>query len=198
MISYFLNTYLRFFFLLTPFFVVSSFISMTGSMSLPQRHSLALRVTTAIMIASLVIALIGNYVFLAFDITLDAFRVGTGVLLFYNAFTLVHGSRNLSQDQSYGNDDLAVVPLAIPITVGPATTGALMVLGTELDSVEKIAAGLGGIALAIISVGALLYTSTYLDRALGKRGLSIMSKLTGLILSALAAQLILTGIGNTL
>ena len=177
--------------------MVSTFISMTQSLNLKQRHGLAIRVTLAILVASFLIYLGGSFVFTAFDITLDAFRVGTGLLLLYSSFTLVHGRKPSKElTEQIHEDDVAVVPLAIPVTVGPATIGALMVFGTDLTSMTQILFGLAGIATAILVVGILLFAATFIEKAIGKRGLSILSKLTGLILSALAAQLILQGIKN--
>ena len=176
-------------------------------MDLRGRHKLSIRVTGAVLLASLFIALLGNFVFQAFGITLDSFRVGTGFLLFYNSFTLVHGgtkggrqgrmSSDTLVDPNHHEDDIAVVPLAIPVTIGPATTGALLVLGTELNTPETLFPGLGGIIAAILTVGFLLYSSTFIEKLIRKRGLIILSKLTGLILSALAAQMVMTGIRNS-
>jgi multiple antibiotic resistance protein len=201
MVSFFVELYLKFFFLLTPFFVMSTFMSMTTGMEVKERRFLAIRVTLAVLVTSVVIALIGNWVFSVFGITLDAFRIGTGFLLFYNAFDLVHGGK--AQTKRTGpappgldDEDIAVVPLAIPVTVGPGTTGALLVLGSELNSANRVLAGLSAIGLAIFTVGALLVASSYLERLIKRQGFVIMSKITGLILSALAAQLILTGIMN--
>jgi multiple antibiotic resistance protein len=90
--------------------------------------------------------------------------------------------------------DIAVVPLAIPIIVGPATTGTLLVLGAELDGAA--AKGLGSLALmlAVTCLCVLLLAGSRIQRTLGNRGINILSKITGLILSALAAQMIMTGI----
>ena len=93
-------------------------------------------------------------------------------------------------------DDIAVVPLAIPVMIGPATIGAIMVYGAELNRVSEVAGGLLGLVSSLLILAVLLHLSGYLEKVLGKTGLNIMSKISGLILSAMAAEIVLTGIAG--
>jgi multiple antibiotic resistance protein len=96
------------------------------------------------------------------------------------------------------NHDIAVVPLAMPMTVGPGVIGVLLVMGAEADSViEKLVIG-AALFLAVVTVGIILYLSTSMKRLIGERGLVILPKITGLFVSAIAAQIIFTGIQNFL
>lgn len=196
--SFFFSIYIKFFFIMTPFFVTTIFLSMTkGSSEKDQKH-LALKVTMAIAISCLVVLYFGKYIFDLFGITLDAFRIGAGVLLFLTAVDLVQKDIN-SQPSCDGDiSKHAVVPLAIPVTVGPGTVGALMVMGAEMKSVVDV--GLGSLSLlcAIASVGIMLYLSSKIERVIGTSGLIVLSKVTGLILAALSAQIVFTGIKNFL
>ena len=192
--DFFLNVWIKFFFLLTPFFSMSVFLSLTKEMNNTERIKISIRVTFSIIIVCSILYFFGNEIFKIFGITLDSFRVGAGSLLFISAVQMVQG--NDIPQLNITQKDIAVVPLAIPVTVGPATTGALLVLGAEVtDSWEKF---LGYIALlaASICVGILLILSTSVKRIVGYNGLTILEKLTGLILSALASQIIFTGIKN--
>lgn len=191
MIALFVSTFIKFFFLLTPFFVLSTFLAMTTNYTPRRRTALAIQVTVAVLIVSAVILAIGNFVFEVFGITLDAFRIGTGVLLMLTAIKMVSGAE---PDSAEGADNLAVVPLAIPVTVGPATTGALLVMGGETHSPAELAVVIAALVLAIVLVGVILLGSAAVERLVKKRGLTILSKITGLILSALAAQLIMVGV----
>jgi len=192
----FVNIWIKFFFLLTPFFSMSAFLSLTKSFDNSEKYKIALRVTASIIIVCSILYFFGNELFKIFGITLDSFRIGAGSLLFISAVKMVQGNDQTHQLNIQDKGDIAVVPLAIPITVGPATTGSLLVLGAELtDSFEKI---IGYIALLIASicVGGLLLISTTVKKVIGVNGLIILEKLTGLILSALAAQIIFTGAKN--
>ena len=92
--------------------------------------------------------------------------------------------------------DMAVVPLAVPITAGPATLGTLMVMGTmAVDAIEKLLTALA-IVLSCGSVGLMLYLSNKLMDFLGRSNISILSKLSGLILCAIAMQMIVVGAKN--
>lgn len=193
MASLFLSTFIKFFFLLTPFFALSTFLSMTQNFATRERRVLALKVTLAVLVTSLVIFWAGNFVFQIFGITLEAFRVGTGILLLLTAISLVQ-SQTDDKPAETGKSNIAVVPLAIPVTVGPATTGALMVMGGDLHSLEETVISLAALALAIAGLGLILFLSAGIERVIKKQGIVVLSKITGLILSALASQLILTGL----
>ncbi len=188
----FLSIWLKFFFVMTPSFGLTMFLSMTYGMEERKRKKMAITVTISVAILSLILFFAGRQIFSLFGITLDSFRVGAGALLFLSGINLVHGKSGSSQPED--GSDIAVVPLATPIIVGPATMGALLVMGVELDSAT--AKGIGSIALlsAVACIGIILFSASYIRHILGLRGINVLSKLTGLILSALSAQMIMTGI----
>lgn len=192
MTALFVSTFIKFFFLLTPFFVLSTFLAMTRNFTPGQKTALAIKVTVAVLVVALVIFAAGNFVFSVFGITLDAFRIGTGLLLMLTAITLVNGKDQAESAESA--DNIAVVPLAIPVTVGPATTGALLVMGGESHDLSNLVVILAAIASAILLVGVFLLASALIERLVKKQGLVVLSKITGLILAALAAQLIMVGV----
>jgi len=195
--NYFINIWIKFFFLLTPFFTLSMYLSMTKNLNESKRQRLSYRVTVAILLTCFFLYFFGNYIFLIFGITLDSFRIGAGILLFLSAVRMVQDDSGTSLGEN-NEEEIAVVPLAIPITVGPATIGALLVMGAEVrDSFHKFVGFLALIA-AVLCVGLLLLLSTYIERVIGKKGFTILGKLTGLVLAALAAQITFTGIKNFL
>jgi len=186
----FISILIKMFFLYTPFFALSMFLAMTDHSTEKERIFLALKTTLAVLVISLVLLFFGNPIFNVFGITVDAFRIGAGALLFLSAVSLI-GGKKTNVDP---NDDFTVVPLAIPTIVGPATIGTVMVMGTELQSPEEKFIGGSAVLVAAILVGLVLVVSSYIERAIKKRGITILSKLTGLILAALAAQMMFTGI----
>ncbi len=198
MLDTFVSTYITLFFLLTPFFVISTFLSMTAAMDTRQRKRIAMRTILAIIFFALGIYIFGNQVFRVLGITVDSFRIGAGALLFLSSVSLVVGTgdhRPIGEDE-----DIAVVPLAMPVTVGPGTTGALLVLGADVSRgglAERIVP-VAAVLAAVLSVGAMLYIAARLGRLLSPRIMSVLTKLTGLVLASLAAQLIFTGIRSFL
>ncbi len=188
----FINIYIKFFFLLTPFFLLSTFLAMTRTMDMTARKKMAGKVTFAVIIIAIILFLAGDFIFSLFGITLNSFRIGTGALLMLSAIALVQGTDRIPANDS--DEDISVVPLAIPVTVGPATTGALLVMGVELQRMWDRMIGISALCLAIVSVGALLYCSGWIEKIVKKQGLTIMCKITGLVLAALAAQMVMSGV----
>lgn len=196
MLTLFINIFLKMFILLTPFFVLSAFLSLTKDDSQPERQKIAFKVTFAVIVTCFALFLFGTYIFALFGITLDAFRIGAGAVLFLSAVSMIQGKTAVAQQDS--KEDIAVVPLAIPITVGPGTIGALLVMGAGLKTPpEKVVACLA-LLCAILLVGSLLVTGGRLEKVLGQQGLTILTKLTGLFVSAIAAQIFFTGLKNFL
>ena len=194
--NFFFTVMVRFFFLLTPFFVLSTFLAMTPEHSASQRRAVAVRVTLAVLATCFILYSFGNTLFSLFGITLDSFRIGAGSLLFLSAVHMVHGDDSLPPSEKRGA--ISVVPLAIPITVGPGTTGALLVMGAEIQQSWQIFAGCAALAAAVLSVGVLLVCASSIEHVVGKKGITILSKLTGLFVAALAAQIVFTGVRNFL
>lgn len=196
-LSYLLAVWVKIFFLFTPFFALSMFLSLTTGYTAARRRRLVLQVALALAGVCLVLFFFGNLLFAVFGITVDCFRVGAGGLLFLSAVSMVQ--RTPQQQLAQGDDeDIAVVPLAVPVIAGPATIGTLLVMGADVASTAEQAAGCLALLLAIAAVSAVLLAGSRLERLVGKRGINILSKLTGLIVAALAAQMILQGVRNVL
>jgi multiple antibiotic resistance protein len=131
-------------------------------------------------------------------ITIDAFRIGTGIILMITAIELVLGKNKGGELPEDEHGDMTVVPLAIPYTLGPGTIGALLVMGGEDAAPAAIMVHVTGVSAAVIALGILLFASVGIERIIGKRGIIILSKITGLALASIAAQVIFTGIKNFL
>ena len=150
------------------------------------------------MAVSLLIYWFGEYLFKVLGITIDAFRIGAGTVLMLTAIALVNGPGGSNGGKNLPDEvqDITVVPLAIPCIVGPGTIGTLLVMGAEGGSVgTRIVVSLG-IVSAIILLGVVLLAAEQLERLLKRNGIQILSKITGLMLAALSAQIIFTGICN--
>ena len=182
--------------LLNPSAVLSTFLALTANESERSRRNIALRSAAAVICAGIVLYFSGAVIFKIFGINIDVFRIGGGVILMVCAIKLVLGDNGKKEPGEEPNGDIAVVPLAIPMAVGPGTSAGLIVLGMAEKTVTAIAFNLGAIILASVLLTALLLAGTKAERTLGKRGISIITKLTGLFLSALAAGMILQGIKN--
>src|SRR5574344_1428432 len=196
--DFFIATFLKMFFIMTPFFVLTVFLTVTNEATLQEKRKLAIKVTTSVIIIALVILFFGQHIFSIFGITLDAFKIGAGALLFLTAVNLIHGSKDGQKPNDKNLSELAVVPLALPITIGPGTIGVLLVFGAELNSFGKLLIGSLALLCAILIIGTMLYLSSLIEKFIGENGLLIISKITGLFLAALSAQIMFSGIKSFL
>ena len=198
-VSAIIGVFVKIFFLLTPFFVLSVYVTLTRGEPEMSRRKLAIRTTVAVLVIAMVLYLFGEQIFRYLGITLDAFRIGSGIVLLLSGIEVVRGSGIPTGVRQASDDgDISVVPLAIPYTVGPGTVGTLLVMGAGVPSTEVRIAEILGILFAVFALGALLFFSNTLEKLLKSKGLNILSKLTGLFLAALASQIIFEGIKNIL
>ncbi|OGV39339.1 MAG: hypothetical protein A2020_08915 [Lentisphaerae bacterium GWF2_45_14] len=193
--GFFISVWLKFFFLLTPFFALTVFLAMTKDYNPARRKKTAIKTTLAVEITCLFLFFFGNFAFKIFGITLDSFRIGAGCLLFLTAINLIKDSGTTVEN--HGEKEISVVPMAIPFIVGPGTTGALLVMGADLTPVMQVT-GCAALTLAIACIGVMLFMSSGIHKVIGRQGLEVLSKVSGLVIASLAAQIVFTGIKNFL
>lgn len=160
----FISTFIKIFFIMTPFFVLTVFLTITNDATLIEKRKLAIKVTLSVVVISLVLLFFGEHIFKVFGITLDAFKIGAGALLFLTAVGLIYGNKDGQKPTDKNLSDLAVVPLALPITIGPGTIGVLLVMGVEFNSFSKLVIGSLALICAILLIGCMLYLSSLIER----------------------------------
>lgn len=192
-IAIFFGLAIKLYALLTPTVVLSAFVNYTHSLDLHTRKIIAIKTGLAIYIIGQLLLIFGSTIFNIFGFTLDAFRIGVGLLLFLSAIDLMN-SDDSDHPPARPGSDISVVPLAIPLGMGPSTIGAVMVIGASSTSPEKIISVSCSLLLASIGITATLYLARAFERILGQTGLLVLSRLTALLVSAIAAQVIFTGI----
>lgn len=195
MISLILSTFFNFFFLLTPFFVLLLFLDVCKDKNVKEQKKIAFKTTGYILGICLVILFFGNTIFSTLGITLIAFQIGSGLILLLSGIGMMKDNTVKTRVVS-SNSDPSLIPLTLPITVGPGTVGALFILGSKVTtlSVSSLICSILGIFLAVFAIWLLLFYSNFILKIIGYNGLKVLSKLTGLFLSILAIQSILNGI----
>jgi multiple antibiotic resistance protein len=196
-----LNAFATLIVLIDPPGVAAIFLAVTAGFSPAQRRSVAWRASITAGIILLVFALAGAALLRLFGITLDAFRIAGGVMLFWIAFEMVFEKRQPRREKqvevAVHDDhvrDISVFPLAIPLIAGPGSISAIVLLsGTFNEPVEK--AALAGIIAACIAItAASLFAAERLNNLIPNATRSLITRLLGLILSALAVQFIADGV----
>ncbi len=202
-----ITNFLKLFFLLTPFFVLSMFLSMTAGWEKKAKTLLALKIGWASLVIAFAVLFCGKLIFGVFSITVDAFRIGGGVILFLSALGLVNGNvqdkqhnKKTEEQRSSSAEisNIAVVPLAIPVTVGPATIATLMVMSTELSTPAGYISFSISLVMAVAALTSMLFASSWISEKIGTSGVVVLCKITGLILAAMASQMIFIGASSFL
>ena len=186
----FFSSVIKLFALLTPPAALSAFLSGTQTYGGRRKRRTALRTGTAVFIVGTVLYFFGESLFSVFGFTLDAFRIGAGALLFLTSVALMGEQRESHTPDSPDED--------IPICMGPASIGTLMVLGASAHSMTERIIGSAALFVASALITLMLLMANHVQRILGKTGLAVLSKLTGLLLAAIAAQVVFTGVKNFL
>ena len=163
-------------------------------------RDVAFRNSRAVFISMLILFLTGIYIFNFFGISPHGLRVFGGIILLVMGFNMVqgHGKRvnhnTKEHEAAMKQDDISIVPLAIPIMVGPGLATTLINMSVSAASWEDYLSGVIAILICCIASLLILQRMPYIKRKLGVSGLRIFNRLMGLIVGSLAAQMILKGI----
>jgi multiple antibiotic resistance protein len=141
----------------------------------------------------------GRFIFEAFGITLPAFRIAGGLILWLVALDMVRAQRSTQESneelaEGQAKDDVAVTPLAIPILAGPGAISTVMVLAGEVRSVQNGLVVYGSVVVTAAVSYLTLRLGERLVSLIGQTGIKVMTRIMGLLLAAVATQFILTGI----
>ena len=194
--SDFISTTVQLLALTTPPAVLSAYLGGTRHYSRERKRATALRTGMAVFIIALTLFLFGESIFSLFGFTLDAFRIGSGCLLFLTAVALMNDKGGSSTSPDKDVEDISVVPLAIPICMGPASIGTVMVLGAAATTTEERLQGAAAMFVVAAIITLTLLAADKVEKVLRRTGLAVLSKLTGLLLAAIAAQVVCMGIKN--
>jgi multiple antibiotic resistance protein len=184
-----------------PLGLVPTFVAVTDGLPRPSRRHVALR---ACIIATVVLtgaALGGDWLFRMVGITLPAFRIAGGLLLFSIASEMVLGVRIERQSKAAEQAleehvrNIAAFPLAVPLMAGPgAITATVLLAGRAGGSPTALALLIGVICVVLAICYAAFWAGDRLGRALGTIGNVVLSRLLGVLLAALAVQYVIDGI----
>ena len=184
-----------------PVGLVPTFLGITHGMPRDARRSVALR---ASIIAALILAgsaLAGDWLLRTLSITMPAFRVAGGLLLFSIASEMVFGVRIVRQTQQAEEAleervrNIAAFPLAIPLMAGPgAITASVLLSGRADHDPRRIAILIGVIVVVITACWLCFSVATPIAKIIGITGNTVLQRLLGVLLAALAVQYVIDGV----
>lgn len=204
-VDFLVSAFVTLFVVVDPIGLVPSFIAVTHGLPVRAQRKVALR---ASLIATVILAgsaLFGDWLLRTLSITLPAFRIAGGLLLFSIASEMVFGVRVARQSQQAKEAieermrHIAAFPLAIPLMAGPgAITATLLLAGRTGGAPDRLALLLGVIALVLAICFMVFTLAARIARLIGITGNVVLSRLLGVLLAALAVQYVIDGLRSAL
>jgi multiple antibiotic resistance protein len=180
------------------------FASVTAGTTAQHRRAMALR---SVAIASGILiffALLGEDLLSALGISLSAFRIAGGIMLFLIAIDMVFEKRTERRENRAEEvvasepEDISVFPMAIPMIAGPGSIASIMLLMARSEGFVESLVVLGALAATLVLTLLCLLLAGPLMRLLGHRMEAMITRLLGVLLAALAAQFVIDGLQRTL
>lgn len=199
MLDFGITAFVSILFLVDPPGTVPAFMALTA------RHTAQKRKRTA-LVASVVsagtlagFAAVGNVAFRVLGLTLPAFQIAGGLILFLVALDMIRAQRSTQEDPEEMKEgehapDVAVAPLAIPMLAGPAALSTVAVLMSQAKTTIEVALVFLSIALTGIICFITLRLAETIQKRLGTIGIHILGRILGLVLAGIAVQFVLNGL----
>lgn len=195
-----ITSFVTLFVIIDPIGLMPLFVALTQGMDSATRRSIAIRACLTSFAILALFAFLGEAVLGFVGISMPAFRIAGGVLLFLTALDMLFERRTKRREDRTEEDDHpdpSVFPLAIPLIAGPGSIATVILLSGQLGDGLTGAMLVLGVAIAVLVVVLGFFLSAgILERALGKTGVNVATRLLGMLLAALAVQFILEGLRN--
>ncbi|MDZ7268762.1 MAG: MarC family protein [candidate division KSB1 bacterium] len=203
MLAFALNAFVAVLVITDPLGNVPIFASLLNDYRPEQRHAIIRRACLVGVLILTLFALMGGFILKMFGITIGAFRIAGGLILFGIAMNMLAAQKSRvhftpsEQEEAHVKDDIAIVPLAIPLISGPGAIATVMTLTTQAQHFAHLAI----IIAAILFAGTLSYVIYHYAGALllkmGETGINLMTRLLGLILAVMAVQFVINGVKDS-
>ena len=196
---YFFKTLVALFAIVAPLSTVPIFLSMTPNNTPAERKRMAKMACIITAVVLMVFGLLGEFIFNMMGITLPAFQIAGGILLFGIGYDMLHAreseSKISSEERDYGEalDNIAITPLAVPLLAGPGAISATILLGGEAASIAQRVIVFACIPITMVISYYIFKFSSEGASWISPIVLKVIRRTTGLILAALAVQFVLNG-----
>jgi len=182
--------------IIDPFGLTPLFVALTQGMTAQARRAIAIRACLVAAGLLTLFATFGETVLGFVGISMAAFRVAGGVLLFLTAMDMLFERRTKRREDQTEDErlDPSVFPLAIPLVAGPGSIASIILLSGQKPGLEGLAMVIGVMLGVLCLVLVMFLLSGFLERLLGKTGINVVTRLLGMLLAALAVQFILDGL----
>ncbi len=190
-----ITVFVGFFAIMNPIANTAAFAGLVGDKSKAEQRKVATKALLVTFFIILFFSVLGKAIFHLFGITIDALRITGGILVFIVGYHMLngHGSKLHSAEGDDDDSDLAVSPLAVPLLAGPGTIATAMNYSASGGMMGIITTVSVFAVLCFITFICFIFSSSILS-VIGKSGLSIVTRLMGLILAVIGTQMIIIGL----
>ncbi len=206
MIEALIKFFVLFFVVVEPISLIPMYAALTEGASSGYKRKMA---SKAVILAGLILiafALVGGKLLETMDISLNAFRIFGGLMLFLIALDMVYvrpsGARTTTrteEEEAKHRPDIAVFPLAFPFIAGPGALATILLVTGDLSRTSLLFLGMMFVVVLVLVITfALMLLTPAVMRVVGVTGGNVVSRLTGVILGALAVQFVIDGVKGSL
>ena len=194
-----MKSFLTLLVVMDPIALVPMYLGVSGSLEQHEHRQVARRSTLAAGIVLFLFTLVGGKLLATLGISLGAFRIAGGLLLFKIAVDMVFAQREREteeeQAEALAKEDISIFPLAIPLMAGPGAMASVMILAGEGAAIHSLGVTvvLACITLVLIMCWAALRLAEKIARVLGTTGINVVTRILGVLLAALAVQYVADG-----
>jgi multiple antibiotic resistance protein len=194
-----LITFTSVLFIVDPIAIIPTYLVITQNETPAHRARTAKRACIAATVLLLSFAVFGQFIFRLFGITMPAFRIAGGLILWLVAMDMLRGQRSTQESsaeivEGRQKEDVALTPLAMPMLAGPGAISTIMVLAGQARTPAHLAVVYGSIVATLFVCWLTLAASEPLMHRMGQTGIRVMTRIMGLLLAAIAVQFVLTGV----
>lgn len=198
--AFLITAFVTLFVIIDPIGMTPLFVALTQGRSAAQRRAIAIRACVTSALLLILFAALGEAVLAFVGISMPAFRIAGGLLLFLTALDMLferRGQRRKGQADAAEEDegdDPSIFPIAIPLIAGPGSIATVILLAGQKPGAEGLAYVIGVMLSVIVLVFGMFLMGSLLERALGKVGINVVTRLLGMLLAALSVQFVLDGL----
>ncbi len=195
--AFFITAFTTMFVVIDPFGTTPIFVALTQGMDAATRRKIAIRSCLTAVCILIAFAAFGEAVLGFVGISMPAFKVAGGALLFLTALDMLFDRRTKRREdraEEEDHSDPSVFPLAIPLIAGPGSIATIILLAGQNPGIQGIAAACAVMLGVMLVVFVFFLAGGMIARILGKTGLNVLTRLLGMLLAALSVQFILDGL----
>lgn len=191
-----LTVFMAFFAIMNPIANTTVFLALTGDRKASVQKQIAKKSLFITFIIIVLFAVLGKSIFNLFGITLPALKITGGILIFLVGYHMLQGSNSkLHTAQESEDTEVSISPLAVPLLAGPGTIATAMNYSASGGWIEIVITVFVFALLCIITYVCFIF-STKIISIVGEQGLSLVTRLMGLILAVIGVQMLIIGINN--